>query len=395
MKKAKRRKEFEETKSFVRQINTHGDITLSDVLDCVNPKKLSLEKVEPVINAINPRHNDAIYKRPKGHVVTPGTTKSIETNIRFVLPQILVKKAQTAGLNAVFREHSISGRTPPREDIIISILEVGTFSLTDIDAMHEWHCLKKKISATRKLIKWIMTKPETETRGVIISRVSKMNMFSAFKSKVGETIVQFDDLTRFAGEMWLSDGCVFVSTLILADSCTRKNHHGRITSVHVVDPVFLEFGDPNDRKRMIDSSGVLSRVVDTRVILVPVYIDVDIKHWCAAVIDMGSKIIWIYDPKTREDYLDVVETIMKEKIVPLVDKECVLTIRRCSAWHQTDGYNCGVLVVKWFEAFLNVATNTKLGEDLTELTPEQISVEDLNECRYKMFQSVFMDVSTG
>ncbi|KAE8894276.1 hypothetical protein PF005_g33305 [Phytophthora fragariae] len=110
---------------------------------------------------------------------------------------------------------------------------------------------------------------------------------------------------------------------------------------------------------------------------------------------MGSKIIWIYDPKTREDYLDVVETIMKEKIVPLVDKECVLTIRRCSAWHQTDGYNCGVLVVKWFEAFLNVATNTKLGEDLTELTPEQISVEDLNECRYKMFQSVFMDVSTG
>ncbi|KAE9266814.1 hypothetical protein PR003_g31988, partial [Phytophthora rubi] len=198
MKKAKRRKEFEETKSFVRQINTHGDITLSDVLDCVNQKKLSLEKVEPVINAINPRHNDAIYKRPKGHVVTPGTTKSIETNIRFVLPQILVKKAQTAGLNAVFREHSISGRTPPREDIIISILEVGTFSLTDIDAMHEWHCLKKKISATRKLIKWIMTKPETETRGVIISRVSKMNMFSAFKSKVGETIVQFDDLTRFA-----------------------------------------------------------------------------------------------------------------------------------------------------------------------------------------------------
>ncbi|KAE8955952.1 hypothetical protein PR001_g31902, partial [Phytophthora rubi] len=42
MKKAKRRKEFEETKSFVRQINTHGDITLSDVLDCVNQKKLSL-----------------------------------------------------------------------------------------------------------------------------------------------------------------------------------------------------------------------------------------------------------------------------------------------------------------------------------------------------------------
>ncbi|KAG3088450.1 hypothetical protein PI124_g21700 [Phytophthora idaei] len=142
-----------------------------------------------------------------------------------------------------------------------------------------------------------------------------MNMYSAFKSKIGETIVQFDDITRFAGELWLSDGCVFVAALKVTDSWIHKQDHGRIDQVHVVDSVYLDFQYVKDRERMLDTSQcVLSKAVDSRIVLVPVHITVDDQHWCAAIVDFGSKIIWIYDPKTRNDYLDAIDTIVTEKL---------------------------------------------------------------------------------
>ncbi|GMF48242.1 unnamed protein product [Phytophthora fragariaefolia] len=79
----------------------------------------------------------------------------------------------------------------------------------------------------------------------------------------------------------------------------------------------------------------------------------------------------------------------------LVDNSYQLTIRRSSAWHQKDGHNCGVLVVKWFETYLKVAFNTRPGEDLKDLTRQAISVEDLDACRYDMFQSVMLDVTAS
>ncbi|KAG6966742.1 hypothetical protein JG687_00004672 [Phytophthora cactorum] len=156
VKKAKKRKEFEETKAFVQQINTYGEITLSDLRDCVQKKKLPMEKGESVFKTIRSRHEDAIYKRPKGHVVTPGTTKTIETTIRYVLREVLVQKSQTARWSAI-ASSSRSRDISPHEDIIISNLDVGTFSLSDIDTMQEWHCLKTKIDAVRKLIHWANT----------------------------------------------------------------------------------------------------------------------------------------------------------------------------------------------------------------------------------------------
>ncbi|ETM98405.1 hypothetical protein PPTG_19636 [Phytophthora nicotianae INRA-310] len=190
-------------------------------------------------------------------------------------------------------------------------------------------------------------------------------MFPAFKAKVGETIVQFDDLTKFAGEMWLCDGSVFVAALKLVDVSMRARDGGRITDIPVVDPVFLGFEHELDCARMLDTKVcVLSKVVASRVILVAIYINVDIQHWCGAIIDFGSKIIWIYDPKDRYDFLDKVENIVLRKLVLLIENIWTLTIRRSSAWHQKDGYNCGVLIVKWFETFLNVAATTKAEENI-------------------------------
>ncbi|KAF4136640.1 hypothetical protein GN958_ATG14130 [Phytophthora infestans] len=158
VKKAKRRKEFEETKTLVQQVNTYGYITLSDLRKCLGYSTQN--------------H----LQRPKGHVVTPGMTKTVESSIRFVLSEALVHKSQPAGRNATARELSESGRMPPHDDIIVSILDVGTFSLTDTDTMYEWHCLKKKNSAAQKLMKWVESKPDTETRRAITSRVPTINM---------------------------------------------------------------------------------------------------------------------------------------------------------------------------------------------------------------------------
>ncbi|ETN09080.1 hypothetical protein PPTG_11129 [Phytophthora nicotianae INRA-310] len=394
-KKARRRKEFQDTKVLIQQINTYGDTTLSTLREYVDQKKLSLEQIEPLFNAIRPRRDDAVFKRPKGHMVTLRTTKSVETNIRYTLPEQLVLKAQTAGKNAISRGQSEYGRTPPHEDITVLFLDVGLFSLVDIDTMHEWHCLKKNISAVHKLMKWIETKPQTETRCKILKRVQKINVYTSLKSKSGETLVQFDDLTRFAGEMWLSDGCVVVAALKVADAWSRSQNSGRITQVHVVDPVFLGFQDAADRARMLDTSELLlSTVSQSRVILIPVYIVVDISHWCGAIVDFGCKTIWIYDPKHNEEYLNAVTTIMTKKIVPVIDQACKLTIRRSSAWYQDDGHNCGGFIVKWFETYINVAHNTKVAEDLVQLTPDFTSAKDLDDCRYKMFKSVFMDVTS-
>ncbi|KAF1774674.1 hypothetical protein GQ600_8409 [Phytophthora cactorum] len=132
---------------------------------------------------------------------------------------------------------------------------------------------EKKNSATRKLIKWLETKPDTETRREFISRVSTMNMTRRLNPRLEKRIVQFDDITRFAGEMWLSDGPCGGFRL------------SRLPNV-------------KDRERMLDTSQcVLSKAVDSRIVLVPVHITVDIQHWCAAIVDFGSKIIWIYVPR--------------------------------------------------------------------------------------------------
>ncbi|KAF1774739.1 hypothetical protein GQ600_23125 [Phytophthora cactorum] len=82
-----------------------------------------------------------------------------------------------------------------------------------------------------------MARDQTQTlkHGGIYQSSINNEYVSAFKSKIGETIVQFDDITRFAGEMWLSDGCVFVAALKVADSWIHKQDHGRINQVHVVD----------------------------------------------------------------------------------------------------------------------------------------------------------------
>ncbi|GMF32396.1 unnamed protein product [Phytophthora fragariaefolia] len=219
------------------------------------------------------------------------------------------------------------------------------FSLLDIDAMQELYYLKKKISDTRLLLRWLETKPETEAHTEIMERVPKLQMYAAFKSSIGETIVQFDDLTSFAGEKWLCDGSVFVSSLKAAEPWTEMKAQGRIKHVHVIDTVFLDFVDVEDRNRMLDTHQcVLSKVATNRVILIPVNIVVSIKHWCGAIVDYVSNVVWIYDPKARNDYLDAVEDILSLKIMPLIDNSYQLTIRRSSAWHQKDGHNCGQVV---------------------------------------------------
>ncbi|POM57915.1 Hypothetical protein PHPALM_37516 [Phytophthora palmivora] len=78
--------------------------------------------------------------------------------------------------------------------------------------------------------------------------------------------------------------------------------------------------------------------------------EVDISHWCAVIFDFRSEILWIYDPMHMIDYIS-----------------------------------------KWFEVFLNVAMHTDATEDLQTLTQQRITAKDVDECRYNMFATVFLD----
>lgn len=393
-KKAKARKDFENTKAFAAQLNTFGDVTLATLRDYIGKRRLSISSIEPVLSAIRPMYEKALYKRPKARVKLPGETLQIESDIRFVLPELLVNKSAEAGKNAAFRERSNARRTPAATDVAVHILDVGMFSLQDIETMKEWHDLSKKIKRTRTLIKWVESKPHTEERRTILAKIPVMNMSSAFKSHIGETIVQFEDLTKFASENWLSDGCVLVAALQVAGQTRNAGvNSGGVEEVLVVDPVFLGFETEPDRKRMLDTrKQILSKGAKGRIIFFPVNIRVDIEHWCGAIVDFRSCIIWIYDPLQRSDYLDEVERIMKDRVIPIIDPAFTFLIRYSNAWLQKDGYSCGILVVKWFETYLQVAMNSNPDDDLQTISPRLMLPSDTEDCRFKMFTTVFLDV---
>ncbi|KAF4137403.1 Ulp1 protease family C-terminal catalytic domain-containing protein, partial [Phytophthora infestans] len=372
-KKAKARKELQETKTLSKQLTTVGDITLTTLREYVDQKKLSLASIDPVFSAIRPMFGGAIYKRPKARLKRRGEELQVETNIRYVIPEVLVDKSVAAAKNAVFREQTASKKTPTLGEIGVHILGVGVFSLQDVNTMKEWHTLSKRIKSTRDLIKWVQSKPENGVQQSILSTLPTLNMYSAFKSRIAETIVRFQDLTRFAGENWLCDGCIFVAALhAVKQAQPIGKNRGGVTEVLVVDSVFLGFELEVDRKRLIDTDKhILNKGDNGRIVFFPVNISVDVPHWCAAIVDFRSCSIWIYDPKQKLDYIDEVERIMKS---------------------YKDGYNCGVLIVKWFETYLKVAMNTKQQEELRALTPEQIPEKDIEECRYKMFETIWLDI---
>ncbi|KAF1777032.1 hypothetical protein GQ600_27502 [Phytophthora cactorum] len=83
---------------------------------------------------------------------------------------------------------------------------------------------------------------------------------------------------------------------------------------------------------------------------------------------------------------------MKSYVIPLIDPAFKFTIKYSSAWLQSDGYNCGVFVVKWSETYLKVAVNTTPKEDLRTLTPQQMTTTDIDDCRYRMFEIVCLDI---
>ncbi|ETN11820.1 hypothetical protein PPTG_22543 [Phytophthora nicotianae INRA-310] len=151
----------------------------------------------------------AIYKRPKARLKRPGEELQIETNIRYVIPEVLQQQGKTLCF-----ENKLSTRGhPPQVKLPCIFWTLEFFALRDTDSMKEWHDLSKRIKSTRGLTSWVQSKPESDVQRSILSTLPMLNIFSAFKTRIAEIIVQFHDLTRFAGENWLCDGCVFVAAL--------------------------------------------------------------------------------------------------------------------------------------------------------------------------------------
>ncbi|KAF1777031.1 hypothetical protein GQ600_27501 [Phytophthora cactorum] len=173
---------------------------------------------------------DGDLQRPKARVKNPDEDLQIESNVRYVIPEVLVDKSAEAGGNAVLREQANHQRTPAQDEIAVHILDIGTFSLRDIDTMKEWHSLSKRIKSTRDLLRWVKSKPESDARCTILAEVPLMNMIFC---------IQFRDLTKFAGEQWLSDACVFVAALHMAQQAQLEGYNrGGVTEIIDVDSVF-------------------------------------------------------------------------------------------------------------------------------------------------------------
>ncbi|KAF4143520.1 hypothetical protein GN958_ATG07253 [Phytophthora infestans] len=85
-KKAKRSKEITDTLAYVDTVATVGDVTLEVLDEVVKTQQLSIAVVGDALDGIRRMFDGAVFKRPKALVIKGNHSRSVESNIRFVLP---------------------------------------------------------------------------------------------------------------------------------------------------------------------------------------------------------------------------------------------------------------------------------------------------------------------
>lgn len=85
-KKAKRSKEITDTLAYVDTVATVGDVTLEVLDEVVKTQQLSIAVVGDALDGIRRMFDGAVFKRPKTLVIKGNHSRSVESNIRFVLP---------------------------------------------------------------------------------------------------------------------------------------------------------------------------------------------------------------------------------------------------------------------------------------------------------------------
>ncbi|KAF4134422.1 hypothetical protein GN958_ATG16397, partial [Phytophthora infestans] len=380
--KLKKAKEIEETMLFVDNLVSYGDITLESFEEAVKTKELSVAGIGDTTRAIRPMFESAVFKRPKAFLIADKPTQVVETGVRFVLPD--------SAKNVIIRQQLLSDKNPTAKELGVSILDVGTFSILDIERMKLWHEVSRKLLKAQKLIKFVKNLSiergaESKKQQEILKTIPHMGADTVYHT--GGHDIHFTELARFGDESWLSDTCVYLASQRVAEEATKLSWwQPKIESV--VDPIYLQMADVERRSGFIDTSDrIFSQIQANRIVCCPIYINVTFPHWCGIIFDMERQTVWTYDPFHREDFLRRVEDIFESRFRPIM--ATAMEVKNFPGSLQDDGYSCGVLVVLWFEQYMSIARATPPDQSIPFPRGNKLHPKDLTYMRFKHLSYVF------
>ncbi|KAG3071365.1 hypothetical protein PI124_g21733 [Phytophthora idaei] len=71
-KKKRKERKYEASEALAGRLTKHGDVTLANVQAALQKSLLSLSDVEDVFDGLRVFHENAIFKRPKAHLIDSG-----------------------------------------------------------------------------------------------------------------------------------------------------------------------------------------------------------------------------------------------------------------------------------------------------------------------------------
>lgn len=196
----------------------------------------------------------------------------------------------------------------------------------------------------RELINWVAKYDgewHVKNKDTIVAELEKADMTKPFD--VLRTSVSLHTMVNFANVKWLSDVNMFVIARVLANRISDD--------VHVIDPVFLEFKDNDERRRQFEGeNGILARLERTGSCCVRYSSTSTSSTGAVLCSTSGSTSAGSSTRKNKSDYLEEVESIVTTKIMPLF--EVKLEIHQFADLRQTDGGSCGVFVANFFHVYM-------------------------------------------
>ncbi|KAG3173569.1 hypothetical protein PI124_g1283 [Phytophthora idaei] len=101
------------------------------------------------------------------------------------------------------------------------------------------------MDVARNLFKFVKTTlieddAEKEKRKHILRTIHHIHVDTGYHS--GGHDIAFMELARFGGDNWLSDTCVYLASLPVAEEATKLIWH-KTTLVNVADPIYMQTAD--------------------------------------------------------------------------------------------------------------------------------------------------------
>lgn len=137
-------------------------------------------------------------------------------------------------------------------------------------------------------------------------------------------------------DLWLNDDCIMHVLTTL-----QEEHE----SIGIISPGFSGTESIATQHKVIAGSRPFQER-NTHV-LMPIHINKN--HWCGAVFDFKStpKTITVFDPQQKSKQFERCEDIIKALFPEMT---AVMVFKREVQLKQTDGHNCGPLVLLFFES---------------------------------------------